>query len=96
MAQSSGGKKPILKTTVFGLLSVALYAAAFSYGDTLTALFSRGSFWAAGPIATVFAFSYAHGAFASNLWTCLGIEASRARAEKRPAVRPQPRATLNA
>ena len=96
MAQSSGGRKPILKTIVFGLFSVALYAAAFSYGDTLTALFSRGSFWAAGPIATVFAFSYAHGAFASNLWTCLGIEASRARVTKRPEVRPQPRATLNA
>lgn len=96
MAQSSGGKKPILKTIVFGLFSVALYAAAFSYGDTLTALFSRGSFWAAGPIATVFLFSYAHGAFAANLWTCLGIEASRARTEKRPAAHPQSRVTLNA
>lgn len=96
MAQSSGGRKPVLKTIAFGLFSVALYAAAFSYGDALTALFARGSFWAAGPIATVFVFSYAHGAFAANLWTCLGIEASRARTEKRPAVRPQPRATLNA
>ncbi len=96
MAQTTGGKKPVLKTVLYGLFSAALYAAAFSHGDALTALFSQGSFWAAGPILTVFVFSYAHGAFASNLWTCLGIEASRARAQKRAETRPQPRATLNA
>ncbi len=96
----TGTKKPIAKTMVFGLLTAALYAAAFSFADPLASLFSRGSYWAAGPIATVFLFSYAHGAFAANLWSCLGIEASVARKsvrpEQRPAARPQPRATLNA
>ncbi|MCM0754445.1 hypothetical protein M7784_04200 [Desulfovibrio aminophilus] len=95
MAQLTEGKKPVVKTIIYGVLSVALYAAAFSQANTLTALFSRGSFWAAGPIATVFLFSYIHGAFASNLWSCLGVVA-RPRATQRPATRPQPRATLNA
>lgn len=99
MAHAPNGKKPIGKTVAYGLVTVALYAAVFSYADPLTAMFSQGSFWAAGPIATVFLFSWVHGAFAHNLWSSLGIEASRktttARATQ-PAARPQPRATLNA
>jgi hypothetical protein len=95
MAQPTGGKKPVLKTIIYGVVSVALYAAAFTHANTLTELFSRGSFWAAGPILTVFVFSYAHGTFASNLWSCLGVMA-RPRAAKRPAARPQARATINA
>jgi hypothetical protein len=95
MAQTIEGKKPVAKTLVYGIFTAILYAAAFAYGDTLTALFARGSFWAAAPIATVFAVSYLHGGFASNLWTCLGVEAKRPRTEKRTSTRPQPRATLN-
>jgi len=67
--------------------------------DTVMSYFTRGGLYAALPIATVFAFSFAHGAFASNLWSLLGIEAvrkdvltqtekkvvqSRKRAQKRP------------
>jgi hypothetical protein len=45
--------------------------------DTITNLFTRGSWYAALPIATAFIFSFAHGAFASNLWSLLGIEAAK-------------------
>lgn len=86
--------KPIGKTVVFGALTAGFYGAFFSYGDIITAQFAQGSFWAAGPIATVFAVSYLHGEFAGNLWACLGITAVRkdarktVEATKRPAQRP--------
>jgi len=92
-------KKPVAKTVVYGLATVALYTGVFSFADNITAHFAQGSLWAAGPILTVFAVSYAHGAFASNLWSCLGIEAKRQRKDVRatqPAQRPQLRAEMSA
>lgn len=92
-------KRPYAKAAAFGLLTVGLYAGVFSFADTIAAHYAQGSLWAAGPIATVFAFSYAHGNFTNNFWSCLGIEGR----QKRKAVRatqatqrPQVRAELNA
>lgn len=94
MASSEKTSKPIGKTLVFGALTAAFYTGFFAYGDNIAAHFAQGSFWAAGPIATVFAVSYLHGEFASNLWATLGITAvhkdtrKTAEATKRPAQRP--------
>jgi hypothetical protein len=64
--------------------------------------FTKGGYYAALPIATVFVFSFAHGAFASSLWSVLGIEpltkqpAVRPRVPApRPAQRPRPRLRLS-
>lgn len=100
-------RKPWGKTIVFGILSAALYAGVFTFADTIAAHFAQGSYWAAGPIATVFLFSYVHGEFTGNLWSVLGIEATRKAARptetttatvgKPATVRPAARrATLNA
>jgi hypothetical protein len=67
--------KPIGKTILLGAISAALYAAVFWKADFVMKLFTRGGLYAALPIATVFAVSFAHGAFASNLWSLLGIQA---------------------
>ncbi|GAB6113608.1 hypothetical protein [Desulfomicrobium salsuginis] len=94
MASSEKTSKPLGKTLVFGALTAAFYTGFFAYGDAIAAQFAQGSFWAAGPIATVFAVSYLHGEFASNLWATLGVSAIRkdtrktAEATKRPAQRP--------
>ena len=100
MANVHTDKKPVLQTVAYGLATLALYAGIFSQADAITARFSQGAFWAAGPILTVFAVSWVHGAFAHNLWTCLGITARQprkdARPQTQPAARPQARATLNA
>ena len=94
MASPNTTSKPIARTLVFGALTAAFYTGFFAYGDTIAAHFAQGSFWAAGPIATVFAVSYLHGEFASNLWATLGISAVRketrktVEATKRPAQRP--------
>lgn len=96
-------RKPWGKMVVFGILSAALYAGVFAFADTIAAHFAQGSYWAAGPIATVFLFSYIHGEFTGSLWSVLGIEATRkatrpAETATKPAtVRPAARrATLNA
>lgn len=94
-------KKPVGKTIGYGLLTVAMYAAVFANADTVMGFFTRGGMYAALPIATVFLFSFAHGAFASNLWSMLGIEALKKDAlrqterkvvEQRKQARKKPRA----
>ncbi len=94
-------KRPVGLTIGCGLLSAALYAAVFSNVGTVMQYFTKGGIYAALPIATVFVFSFAHGAFASNLWTLLGIEAFKRDAlretekkvvRKRKQARKRPRA----
>lgn len=77
MGEEISKKKPIGRTIGYGAVTVALYAAVFMNADTVTSYFTKGSWYAALPVATVFIFSFAHGAFASNLWSLLGIEAAR-------------------
>ncbi|AFM23441.1 hypothetical protein [Desulfomonile tiedjei] len=85
-------KKLVIQTMLLGAVTAILYAAVFSHANTVVELFARGGYYAVFPIATVFVFSFAHGAFASNLWSALGIEAVTKQAVKRPAVS-APRAT---
>lgn len=78
-------KKPLKKTLAYGALSAALYAAVFTNSGTVTGFFTKGGWYAALPIATAFIFSFAHGAFASNLWSLLGIEAAARQMEFKTA-----------
>jgi hypothetical protein len=106
MANEEHGKasksKLISKTVGLGLAAAALYAAVFTNTGTVMKYFTKGGIYAALPIVTVFAFSFVHGAFASNLWSLLGIEATKKTqprvAAKRPAQRkrPRPQIQLNA
>jgi succinate dehydrogenase hydrophobic anchor subunit len=93
--------KPWGKTITFGVLTAALYAAVFGNGSTVMTYFTKGGWFAALPIATVFAISFAHGAFANYLWSVLGIEAVK-RVQPRPEAarpvarkRPRPQLRLN-
>lgn len=64
-----------IKTLIYGIISVALYAAVFTHSDIVMSYFTKGGLYSALPIVTVFIFSFVHGAFAGNLWSLLGIEA---------------------
>jgi len=99
-------KKPVGRTIAFGLLTTAFYAAVFANTDLVMKYFTRGGVYAVLPIAAVFIFSFAHGAFASNLWSLLGIEARQkitahktvqpaARQVKRQDKRPRAYAYIN-
>jgi hypothetical protein len=95
MAPESKKKSPLAKTLIYGALTAVLYAAVFSNADTILHLFVRGGAYAALPIGAVFVFSFAHGAFAGNLWSLLGIEAITKQPERRAPV-PAPRPTRRA
>lgn len=71
---AKSGKGMVAKTLLLGGLTAAMYAAVFWKSDAIMNLFTKGGVYAAFPILTVFAFSFAHGAFASNLWALLGIQ----------------------
>jgi len=90
MATGLTKRKPYGKALLYGAITAVLYAAVFSYSDAVLQLFTRGGMYAALPIGTVFVFSFAHGAFAHNLWSVLGIEAVTKRPVERPTV-PAPR-----
>ncbi len=110
MGEEISKKKPIGRTIGYGAVTAALYAAVFMNADTVTSYFTKGSWYAALPVATVFIFSFAHGAFASNFWSLLGIEAVKkdvkvttaektvredVRAKKSARKRPRARAYIN-
>lgn len=75
------GKKPYVKTMVFGIVSVVLYAALLNNQDSLTAYFSKGGGYAFLPIIMAFIFSFVHGNFTGYFWTLLGVEASKKKKE---------------
>lgn len=89
------------KTLGLGVATAALYAAVFTNTGSIMGYFTRGGWYAALPLATVFVFSFVHGAFSHHVWEMLGIQAPRKTAQprpaaaKRPARRPRPRLRLN-
>jgi hypothetical protein len=87
----AGRSKLVGKTIALGLGTVALYAAVFLNGDTVMKYFTRGGWYAALPVVTVFLFSFVHGAFAHNLWSVLGIEATKKVQPRVSTSRPTPR-----
>jgi hypothetical protein len=93
MAQEpqAGRKKLAGKTIALGLGAAALYAAVFSNTGVIMKYFTKGGIYAALPVATVFVFSFVHGAFASNLWSLLGIEAAKKVQPRVSTSRPTPR-----
>jgi hypothetical protein len=96
-----GGWHLSVKTLGWGVATAALYAAVFSNTSSIMGYFTRGGWYAALPLATVFVFSFVHGAFSHHVWEMLGIRAPRTTAQprptaaKRPARRPRPRLRLN-
>ena len=74
---TSKKKQALGKAVIFGIASAGMYAAVFAYSDTVMKYFTRGSWYAALPIVTVFAFSFVYGTFAGHLWSALGIEAKK-------------------
>lgn len=80
--KATSRKSHLLKTLIFGTMTAALYAAVFTNSEFVMRYFTRGGIYTLLPVATVFAFSYAHGSFTSNFWSALGIEGSKATVQK--------------
>lgn len=67
-------KKPIAKMMAFGAMSLGAYLLLFSNEALVTNTYTLGGWYAALPVGTAFAFSFMHGAFASNFLDVLGLE----------------------
>ncbi|MFH0782597.1 MAG: universal stress protein, partial [Pseudomonadota bacterium] len=65
-----------MKTLVFGTITGALYAAVFTYFETIIHYFTKGGIYTLLPVAAFLVFFYMHGSFFSNFWSALKIEGS--------------------
>ncbi len=84
MMDSGGGaavKKPkknkgalAVKTLIFGAISLSMYYFLFSNVDWVTTEYTKGGWHTVYPVGTALAFSFIHGAFASNFLSLIGIE----------------------
>ncbi|MBC8414123.1 hypothetical protein H8E50_10710 [bacterium] len=72
-------KKPVMKTLIYGAVSLSSYIYLFMNESLVTETYTKGAYYAAFPILTAFWFSFVHGAFGSNLLTTLGFEAKKAK-----------------
>jgi hypothetical protein len=95
--------KALKGAVIFGLVTAAFYAVVFLNSGLVMKYFTKGGVYALLPVSAAFLVSFIHGAFTSNFWSALGIEASKkvTRVElpaTQPAkrVRPRPRLTLRA
>jgi len=69
--------KSKIKTLGLGIASFVMYALVFTNTELVMKYFTRGGIFATLPIITVFAVSFIYGPFTSNIWSMLGIEASK-------------------
>lgn len=99
MAKETMVGKVLGRTLAWGAATVGLYTAVFLNSEAIMRYFTRGGWYAALPVATVFVFSYIHGSFSHYLWEALGIRAPQqgVRPQARPTrrQRPRPRLRLN-
>ena len=89
--ETTRGGKLIGKTIGYGLATAALYAAVFMNSDTIMNLFTKGGWYAALPVSTVFLFSYVHGTFSPTMsgksWESERHKRLPSRSPRRPCVR---------
>ncbi len=70
-------KKPVASMIVFGAISLSLYVVLLTRQDLIMDTYTRGGVYTFWPICTALAFSFIHGAFASNFLSVLGIVAKK-------------------
>lgn len=70
-------KKPIIPMLFFGAISLTGYLLLMSNQQWVTETFTKGGMNTVWPICTALAFSFIHGAFASNFLSVLGLEAKK-------------------
>ena len=71
------GKRPYVKTALFGVVSIALYALLLVKQDLINEVMVKGGLYALVPIVMAFIFSFFHGNFTGSFWSSCGIEASK-------------------
>lgn len=70
-------KKPVFPMIFFGAISLSGYILLMTHQQWVTETFTKGGINTIWPIGTALAFSFIHGAFASNFLSVLGLEAKK-------------------
>ncbi len=68
---------PYFKALLFGAVSISCYVLLFSNEKRVTDICTLGGINTVYPVLAAFFFSFIHGTFASNLLSCLGLEAKK-------------------
>jgi hypothetical protein len=83
-------KRPVAKAVLYGVASLALYAALFAHADQFLEWARRtrdGEKWLAlVPVAVAFVFSFVHGAFTGHFWEVLGLRAAAGAEKPKPGA----------
>jgi len=67
--------KPLIRSVLFGAISLSAYLLVFFNEATITDHFSRGGVYSLAVITTAIAFSLIHGTFANYVLELIGIRA---------------------
>lgn len=65
--------KPLVRSILFGIISVSAYLLLFLNEGTVTEHFSRGGVYTLAVVGTAIAFSLIHGTFANYVLELVGI-----------------------
>ena len=77
VASPAAKKMPYLGMVIFGAVSLTGYVVLVTNQKLISDIYTMGGWHAAYPVLTALAFSFIHGAFASNLLSVLGLEAKK-------------------
>jgi len=65
----------LVRTLIYGILSVALYFLLYRYNETILEYSKQGHWYFFIPISIAFVFSIVHGNFTGQFWDLFGIKA---------------------
>ena len=65
----------LVRTFVYGLLSVFLYTMLFLYNETILEYSRQGHWFFFVPVSIAFIFSIVHGNFTGQFWDLFGVKA---------------------
>lgn len=68
-------KHVLLKTLLYGGISVILYFLLYRYNELILAYSREGGWFFIIPVAIAFSFSIVHGNFTGQFWDLFGVKA---------------------
>lgn len=74
MSRTTNKRRLLIRTILFGLISVCSYILLFANRDWIMNQFTLGGWNAIYPVGTAFFFSFIHATFAGNVLSLLGLE----------------------
>ncbi len=68
-------KRVLVRTVVYGAISVGLYFLLYLYNETILEFSREGRWYFIIPVGIAFGFSIIHGNFTGQIWDLFGVKA---------------------